>query len=283
VSIVSTRCIDVMMKSNLRSQEVGVLLASHLSGKILRRELELVALGGVLLQFGGLLVEQLQGVLLVHLLAALGGDTVLAPLPQLRARNLSSRSVLHQVVDGHATNAAKPALHVAETDVEVLADTLFGDRAGEFGVEKILGRDLNFFTAHVELVGRRHVLVEDFGCNTGEDWVGDPGTVVAGLDLTQLVGADRVHGLVVGFLVVLDGNLGCHAAHGVDAATVASLDQELDICVHEWNLHGDGTAVGEHEVGVVAEAFDDGEDVVPTTAVEAGGVIAELVDDLGHG
>jgi bisphosphoglycerate-independent phosphoglycerate mutase (AlkP superfamily) len=69
----------------------------------------------------------------------------------------------------------------------------------------------------------------------------------------------------------------------VNAAAVAGLDQELDVCVHEWNSHGDGATVGKNEVRVVAEALDDGEDVVPTTAVEARGVIAEFVDDLGRG
>lgn len=169
-------------------------------------------------------------------------------LPQLRARDFSSRGVLHQVVDGHAANAAQPALHVAETNVEVLADALLGDRAGELCVEEVLGRDLDFFAAHVELVGSRHVLVEDFGCNAGEDGVGDPGTVVAGADFAQLVGAHGVHCLLVGFLVVLDGDLSCHAAHGVHTAAVAGLDEELDVSVHEGDGHGDGAAVGEDEV-----------------------------------
>jgi hypothetical protein len=269
VRTVSIGRVERVFISNLRGQEVGVLLASHLSGKVLRRKLELVALGRVLLQLSGLLVEQLQGVLLVHLLAAVCGDAVLAPLPQLRARDLSSRSILHQVVDGHAADATQPALHVSETDVEVLADALLGDRAGELGVQEILGRDLDFLTAHVELVGRRHVLVEDLCCDAGEDRVGDPGAVVAGADFAQLVGTHGVHRLLVGFLVVLDGDLGCHAAHGVHTAAVASLDEELDVGVHEGNGHGDGAAVGKDEVWVVAEAFDDGEDVIPTAAVEA--------------
>jgi hypothetical protein len=274
---------EKVLELDLRGQEVGILLASHLSGEVLRRKLELVALGSVLLQLSGLLVQELQGVLLVHLLAALGRDAVLAPLPQLRARDLSSRGVLHQVVDRHAADATQPALHVSETDVEVFADTLLGDCAGELGVQEVLGGDLDFLAADVELVGSRHVLVEDLGGDAGEDGVGDPSAVVAGLDFAQLVGADRVHCLLVGFLVVLDGDLGCHAAHGVHTAAVARLDQELDVGVHKGHGHGDGAAVGENEVGVVAEALDDGEDVVPTTAVEAGGVVAEFVDDLGNG
>jgi hypothetical protein len=82
-------------------------------------------------------------------------------------------------------------------------------------------------------------------------------------------------------LVVLDGDLGCHAAHGVDTAPVACLDEELDVGVHEGRGHGDGVAVGKDKVGVLAETLDGAEDVVPAAAVETGGVVAELVDDLG--
>jgi hypothetical protein len=60
----------------------------------------------------------------------------------------------------------------------------------------------------------------------------------------------------------------------VHATTVASLDEELDVGVHEGDGHGDSAAVGKDEVGVVAEALDDGEDVVPTAAVEARRVVA---------
>ena len=125
-----------------------------------------------------------------------------------------------------------------------------------------------------------HVLVEDLGGDDSEGRVSDPSAVVTGAYFAQLVGADRVHGLLVGFLVVLDGDLGSHAAHGVHTTTVASLDEELDVGVHEGDGHGDRAAVGQDEVGVVAEALDHGEDVVPTAAVESRRVVAELVDDL---
>jgi hypothetical protein len=61
---------------------------------------------------------------------------------------------------------------------------------------------------------------------------------------------------------------------------VAGLDEQLDVCVHKGARHGDGVSVGEDEVGVLAETLDGAEDVVPATAVEARGVVAELVDDL---
>ena len=63
---------------------------------------------------------------------------------------------------------------------------------------------------------------------------------------------------------------------------VAGLDEQLDICVHEGNCHSHSRSVGKNKVGVLAEAFDGVEDVVPATAVEAGRVVTELVDDLVH-
>lgn len=273
---------NMLKKKDSRGKELGVVLAGDLGGEVLGRQLVLVALGGALLQLLRLLLQQLQGVVLVELLALGGRHAVLAPLPQLRARDLRRRGVLHQVVDRHAADAAQPALHVSEPDVEVLADALLRDLAGDVHVEQVLRRDLHFLAADVELVGRWHVLVEHLGRDGGERRVRDPGAVVARADLAELVGAHVLHGFLVGLLVVLDGDLGRHAAHGVHAAAVAGLDEELDVGVHEGHGHGDGAAVGEDEVGVLAEALDDGEDVVPAAAVEAGRVVAELVDDLGE-
>ena len=70
--------------------------------------------------------------------------------------------------------------------------------------------------------------------------------------------------------------------HGVHASLVAGLDEQLDVRVHERNSHGDIAAVRQDKLGVVSELLDDGEDVIPATTVEAGAVLAELVDDLLH-
>ena len=239
----------------------------------------LSSLGGQLIR---LLLEQLEGIRLINTLAISSGNTMLSPLPQLRAGDLGSSSILHEEVDGDASDTTDPSLHVSETNVEVLADTFLGDCAGYVHVEEVVLANLDFLATNKHLVGGRHVLVEDFRGNDSERRVSDPGTVVAGADFAELIGADVLHGLVVGGLVVLDGDLGRHAAHGVDAALVAGLDEELDVGVHEGDGHGDGGAVGEDKVGVVAELLDDAEDVVPAAAVEARGVVAELVDDLVH-
>ncbi len=133
-----------------------------------------------------------------------------------------------------------------------------------------------------DLVGLRHDAVEDFKGDGDEAGVRDPGAVVAVGGFAFLVGADLGEGALVGFGVGLDGDERGHAAHGVDAAAVAGLDAELRIAAHEVRGHGDLRAVGEEDGGVGGELFDEGEDVVPAAAVEAGGVLAELVEDLVH-
>jgi hypothetical protein len=69
----------------------------------------------------------------------------------------------------------------------------------------------------------------------------------------------------------------------VHTTAVASLDEKLDIGIHERHGHGDIGAVGENKVGVLAELLDEGEDVIPAAAVEARAVVTELVDDLYQG
>ena len=188
----------------------------------------------------------------------------------------------HEVVDRNATGATDPSLHVPKANVEVLLDTVLGDAAGHVHVEEVVRANLDILATDEQLVRRGHVLVEDLGGDGRQRRVGHPGTVVAGARLAQLVRAHAVHGLVVGGLVVLDGDLRRHAAHGVDAALVARLDEELDVGVHEGHGHGDGRAVGQDKVGVLAELLHDAEDVIPATAVQAGAVVAQLVDDLVH-
>lgn len=61
---------------------------------------------------------------------------------------------------------------------------------------------------------------------------------------------------------------------------MAGLDQKLNIRVHEWNSHGHRVTVWQNKVGVLSEALDDTENVVPSAAVEAGAVVAKFVDDL---
>jgi hypothetical protein len=242
--------------------------------------MKLIPLRRLLAQLARLLMQQLERILLCNLLTLRSLNVMPSPLPQLRPRYFGSSSVFHEIVDGYTAHAADPGFHVAQADVEVLADAGFGYLAGNVHVEEVAGGDVDVFAADVHLVGCRHVLVEDFGCNGCESWVGYPCAIVASARFAELVRAHLCHGGVVGLLVVLDRNLGCHATHGVNASPVACLDEELDVGVHEGRGHSDGVAVGEDEVRVLTETLDGIEDVVPAAAVETSGVVAQLVDDL---
>ena len=267
-------------KSNLRCEELSIFFTRHLSGEIFRRQLVFISLGCVFLQLFRLLIQQLESVLLVDLLPLGGGNTVSDPLPQLRSGHFGGGGVFHQVIDWDTANAAQPTLHVSQTDVEILADTVFGDAAGNVHVEQIVGIDVDIFPSHVQLVGSRHVFVEDFSGDLSQSWMGNPSTVVAGAHFTEFVLSDGVHGLVVRFFVVLDRDLGGHASHGVHTASMAGFDEESHVCVHEWDGHGHGGTIGQDELAILSESLDHREDVIPSTTVEARGVITEFVDDL---
>ena len=85
----------------------------------------------------------------------------------------------------------------------------------------------------------------------------NPGAVVAVARLTVLVGTDFFHGFVVGLRIALDGDLGGHAADGVDAAAMGGLDGKQGIGVHAVGRHGDQGAIRHGELRMMAELFDD--------------------------
>ena len=120
----------------------------------------LLCLGG---QRIGLLLEKSQSVSLVDLLALSGGDTVADPLPELGAGDLSGGGILHQIIDWDTADTTEPSLHVAKTNVQVLADTLLGNLSWDVHVEQIVGGDLDILAADEVLVWCWHVLVEDLG------------------------------------------------------------------------------------------------------------------------
>ena len=213
-------------------QEIRIILAGNLACEVPCRELELVALGPLGGETVGLLLQQTQRVLLVDLFPVRGADVVVGPLPELAAGDFGGCGVLlvllaiffhltaelqmgwthHEVVNRHAANAAEPALHIRQTDVQVLADAVLGDGARDVTVKEIVAGDVDVLATTVQLVRRRHVLVEDFDGDGRQGRVGNPGAVVAGTNLAQLVGADALHGLVVGGGVVLDRDLRGHTA-----------------------------------------------------------------------
>lgn len=70
------------------------------------------------------------------------------------------------------------------------------------------------------------------------------------------------------------------AYHSVDAPSVARLDQQFHVRIHEWRGHGNRGSVGQNKVRILAETLDDAENVVPSATVQARAVVAEFVNNL---
>lgn len=163
-----------------------------------------------------------------------------ATMRTLAAGNLRGGQVLHEIVDRHAAVALEPRLEVQQRHADVAAQARLGD--GRRGVARerqhVRGLELARGALHVDLIGGLHVRVEHLQRNGQQAGVRHPGAVVARLHLAQLVGAHFLQRGVVGGLVVANRNLSSHAAHRVHAATVASLDQQLHVRLHERQRHG---------------------------------------------
>jgi len=68
----------------------------------------------------------------------------------------------------------------------------------------------------------------------------------------------------------------------MDTSSVAGLDEELDVGLHEWDSHGNVRSVREDKVGVLPELFDDAENIIPPSAVQSRTVVPEFIDNLIH-
>ena len=68
------------------------------------------------------------------------------------------------------------------------------------------------------LVGTEHMIVKNFSSYYIYEGVSDPGAVMSGSDLAELISTDFVHRDLIGLGVVFDGNLGRHSAHGCHLA-----------------------------------------------------------------
>src|SRR4029453_9423331 len=82
--------------------------------------------------------------------------------------------------------------------------------------------------------------------------------------------------------IVLDRNLRPNDTYRVDVEGMTRLDQRLGVVFHERRPHRHERTVGETEVRLIPEFLDAREDVVPASAVEPRGMLAELVEDLLH-
>ena len=88
---------------------------------------------------------------------------------------------------------------------------------------------------------------------------------------------------LVGLGIVLDRDLRGHAAHGVNAAAVAGLDAAASSRLRmKCAVMVTCARSGSTKSAWSPELLDEAEDVIPAAAVEAGGVVAQLVEDLVH-
>lgn len=193
--------------------------------------------------------------------------SILHPLPELDTSNLGGSSVLHEVVEGDASIASDPGGGVSEAAGHVLLDTLQSNLARDLRVQQVGSGNLDLGPKVVVLVRSEHMFVEYLASDLVDERMGDPGSVVASGDFTQLVRSDLGHGNLVGLGVVLDGDLSGHAAHRSNLALVAGLDEEPDVGVHEGNGHRNVLAVREDGGTIRTALLDEAEDVVPSKCI----------------
>ena len=126
------------------------------------------------------------------------------------------------------------------------------------------------------------MLVENrFGC-LNQAGVGNPGSVMASGDLTEFVSLHLSERGLGSLRIILDRDLGCHPPNGVGSTPVTGLDQKLGIGAKERLLHRNLVAIRQNKVCMSAKLFYETEDVIPPAAVEAGGMILQLPEDLVH-
>ena len=151
-------------------------------------------------------------------------------------------------------------------------------------VEQLIAGHRRPFPAPVELV--RPVAehpVEHLPADRHQVRMRHPGTVEAVGGLPLLVLADLGQRDLVHRGIPPARDEGGHPADRVRAARVAGGHQQLGVGAHERRGHADLVAVGQHEPrAVLAEVLDHAEQVVPAAGVQAGGVLAQLVEDLLH-
>ena len=185
-------------------------------------------------------------------------------------------------MDRHAAIAGQPAAQIVDADIDVVAQTRFGDWLLRYEVQKILG--LEFFVALlaplIGLVAEHRV--EFFHRDRYQARMRDPAAVEAVIRIAFLVVAHAGQRLFIRGGVVLDRNQRRHAADGRRATPVAGLDQGECVGTHERHFHRDRPAIGQAEAGLVPEFLDRAEDVIPASGIEPCRVFAQLVENLVH-
>ena len=111
---------------------------------------------------------------------------VMNPLPDLRARDLRGGGVFHQVVDAARSRCREPGLEVVHADVDVVPQAR-SVIAPSGTASRSAAVTLHVLALAIDLVRRRHVLVEDLLRDRHQAGMRDPGAVVAVAHLAQLV------------------------------------------------------------------------------------------------
>ena len=57
-------------------------------------------------------------------------------------------------------------------------------------------------------------------------------------------------------------------------------NEQLHIRIHERDSHCHRRTVWQNKIRILAELLDNTEDIVPTTAIQPGTMISQLIDDL---
>jgi len=109
-----------------------------------------------------------------------------------------------------------------------------------------------------------------------------PCTIESGGAFTLLVLAHLRQRARVHLRVAPAWNESRHTADRVRAALVAHLHESLRVRAHERNRHRQLRPIRQHFVRPLAERLDEAEEIVPAAGIEAGGVLAQLVQDLLH-
>lgn len=80
----------------------------------------------------------------------------------------------------------------------------------------------------------------------------------------------------------------------MNASLVARFNQELNICIHERDRHGDIATIGEYELRMITELLDETENIIlgvstlkkakfyPSTTVQSRRMISQFIDEFIH-
>ena len=142
--------------------------------------------------------------------------------------------------------------------------------------------DFDVVARAIDLIRSRHHRVKLVPGEVHQPRVGDPSAVVPVGRFAVFVGANFGQRLFVCVGIVLDRDLSGHPANRRSSPMMTGLDRQQRIRPQEMRGHRHLGPIGQHHVRSVAEAFDETEDVVPASAIQAGRMLPQFVQNLVH-